>query len=382
MKTCLVLIPFAAFNIFGQTLQSPAQKQIDLAQIEIQKSPARSAGYNRLALAYARRARETSDTAFYTKGEEALERSFKLDPDNLDGRKNQAWIALGKHEFKKALAIATKLNQKAPDDSSIYGILVDANVELGNYAEAEKAVQAMFNLRPPTVPSLTRGSYLRELFGDLEGAIEFMTKAFDMAGYDEREDRAWMLTQVAQLERKRGRHAEAQRLASEALKLFPDYHYALGALARINIELGKFPEAVALEEKRHAAAPHPENLYALAVAQQKAGLLKQAQTSFQEFEKKSLQEMESTDNSNHELIFFYADFGNKPEEALKVAKFEASRRQDVHTLDAYAWALFVNEQYDEASRTMAKALAVGVKDPDILGHARKIADKVTPPSKP
>ena len=61
--------------------------------------------------------------------------------------------------------------------------------------------------------------------------------------------------------------------------------------------------------------------------------------------------------------------------ADEVAKLEASRRQDVHTLDAYAWALFANQQYDEASRTMEKALAVGVKDPDILEHARKIAHK-------
>ena len=139
MKNCLILvglIQLAATAVVGQQLQSPAQKQIELAELEIKNAPARASGYNRLALANARRARETSDTAFYTKGEEALKRSFEVEPDNLEGRKTAAWLALGKHEFAKALAMATTLNGRAPDDITIYGILADANVELGNYGDA------------------------------------------------------------------------------------------------------------------------------------------------------------------------------------------------------------------------------------------------------
>ena len=51
----------------------------------------------------------------------------------------------------------------------VYGLLTDANVELGKYKDAETSAQWMLNLRGANVPSLTRAAYLRELFGDTEG---------------------------------------------------------------------------------------------------------------------------------------------------------------------------------------------------------------------
>jgi len=104
---------------------------------------------------------------------------------------------LGKHEFAAALEEATKLNKKIPDDVMIYGFLTDANIELGNYADAEKSAQWMLNLRGANVPSLTRAAYLRELFGDNEGAVELMEMALRSVSPTEVEDRAWITTQIA-----------------------------------------------------------------------------------------------------------------------------------------------------------------------------------------
>ncbi len=57
----------------------------------------------------------------------------RLAPDNFDALKVQAWLLLGRHEFGKALELATTLNKRTPDDITVYGYLADANAELGNY---------------------------------------------------------------------------------------------------------------------------------------------------------------------------------------------------------------------------------------------------------
>jgi len=56
---------------------------------------------------------------------------------------------------------------------------MDANAELGNYAEAVKAPQWLLDLRPRNVAGLTRAAYLRELHGDLRGSMELMHMAYD-----------------------------------------------------------------------------------------------------------------------------------------------------------------------------------------------------------
>ena len=115
--------------------------------------------------------------------------------------------------------------------------------------------------------------------------------------------------------------------------MFPGYHYALGNLAKVRIQQKRYDEAVALLQQRYQAAPHAENLYDLAEALQLAGRTDEAKKAFAEFEQKSLLETNRADNSNHELIFYYADHANEPVKAIEVAKREIARRRDVFTLD-------------------------------------------------
>jgi tetratricopeptide (TPR) repeat protein len=360
---------------------TPAENAIEKAQAQIAKNPSHAPYYNALAMAYARRARETSDVRYYAKAEETLQRSFALAADNYEGLKTQAWLQLGRHEFAKALETATRLNQKTPDDVMVYGYLVDANVELGNYKAAVAAAQWMLDLRTGNVPGLTRAAYLRELHGNLSGALQIMQMAYDATPTTETEDRAWMLTQMAHLNFVAGDLPKAEMYASGALGLFPDYHYALGMLAQVRIAQQRYDEAVVLQNKRYAAAPHAENLYALAEALELAGHTEEAQKDFAEFERKSLAETNITDNSNHELIAYYADHAHQPGKALDVAKREIERRRDVFTLDCYAWALAANGEYDAANAEIQKALQVGVKDPKILSHASLIAGHMNQPNK-
>ena len=166
----LLITSLVVLSAFAQTAPSPAEVSIRKAQAEIAKQPGHAPYYNALAMAYARRAREISDTAFYDKAEEALKKSMELAPGNYEALKTRAWLMLGRHEFGQALELATKLNKQNPDDLAVYGYLADAHVELGNYKAAVEATQWMLNLRAGNTAGLTRAAYLRELHGDLSGA--------------------------------------------------------------------------------------------------------------------------------------------------------------------------------------------------------------------
>ena len=351
---------------------TPAEMAIKQAVGDIEKQPSYYSHYNVLAMAYARRARETADSGLYAKAEEAVRKSFAIAPDNFDGLKVKTFLQLERHEYARALDAAAKLNKMVPDDVSVYGYLVDANVGLGSYKEAIEAAQWMLNLRPGNVDGLIHASYLRELHGKLAGALELMQMAYEATSPAETENRAWMLAQTSHLELLSGDVVKAETYATAALHAFPDYHFALAALARVRLAQGRYDEAVNLLRQRYQAAPHTENLYQLAEAEELAGQHEDAEASFRKFEALSRAESELPDNSNRELVAFYADRAKDPAKALEVARREIARRHDVFTLDSYAWALAAAGDYAEANKQIQAALAVGVKDPTVLRHADAI----------
>lgn len=356
---------------------SPAQQKLALAQAGIEKNPEYVEFHNELALALTRRARETANPVYYRQAEEALQKSFRLAPDNFNAQKIRVQILLGKHEFTTALELAKELNTRRADDIFVYGLIADAASELGNYKEAETAVQWMLNLRHAGASGFLRVANLRELFGDTDGALEAMYAAYEATNPGEIEERAWTLTQMARLALSTGKIEFAEYHLRRALKLFPDYHYALAELASVRTIQQRHAEALDLWRRESQSVPHPRNLYALAGAFEQAGRVAEAKLAYAEFEEKARGQIESADNVNRELIFYYADRARNPAEALRIARREFSQRQDAHTLDAYAWALYVNGEYGEARQQTERALSIGIRDANFLYHAGSILAKLS-----
>src|SRR5436305_5576722 len=369
VSLCIIL----AQSAHSQTSLSPAEQGMAAARRLIEKNPKNFEAYNALALALSRRARETSDVTFYAQAQDALGKSFEISPENFDGKMSAFMLIHSRHEFPAALEKAKELNKKAPDDVMLYGFLTDANVEIGNYDDAEKAAQWMLDLRPGNLPGTTRAAYLRELFGDIDGAVELMNMAYQSTPPNEAEDRAWILSQIGHLQLTSGKISDSETSLQQALSIFPSYHYPLQNLAKVRIEQKRYEDAVNLLQQRYDAAKHAENLYDLAEALELAGHVDEAKKAFAEFEIKSLAESVRKDNSDRELIFYYADHSRHPAKALEIANQEFAWRHDVFTLDAYAWALHVNGRDAEALKNIETALAVGIRDAKILRHAGEIA---------
>ena len=378
-KVAATLFAFVAAvaSTQGQALSaatdlSPAARRVGEARNEIREKPAQYAGYSLLASALIDRARETSNGNYYAQAEDAVKKSLELAPNNFDTEKIRVSLLLAEHEFPAALDAAKTLNQRVPDDVMVYGLLTDANVELGNYKDAETSAQWMLNLRPGNLPALIRAARLRELFGDAEGSYELMDLAYQSTSPTDSEQRASILVQMGHLRFVSGNLEAAEKLLQQALVISPGDSVALGNLAQIRIAQTHYPEAVALLQRRYQSAPRAGNLYELAEASQLAGREAEAKKSFEEFEAKAMLETNKKDNSNRELIFYYADHARQPAKALNLARQELAWRHDVYTLDAYAWALHVNGQNAEARKQIESALAVGIRDAKLFLHAGEI----------
>ncbi len=371
--SAVVLAAVCAQAAQTAAVRTPAEIGILKAQEQVAKQPDYAPWYAGLAMAYERRSRETADAGYYAKAEEALESSLKLEAGNFEALKVGTQLLLDRHEFAKALESATALHNRVPDDVAVYGYLAEANAELGNYDDAVDAAQWMLNLRPGNIAGLTRAGCLRELHGNLAGAVELMQTAYDSTPFQEIADRAWLLTRIAHLQLMSGNVPQAEMYATSALSLFADYHYALGTLAEVRLAQNRNDEAIALLEQRYAAVPRAENLFALAEALDRAGRKDAAAKAFAEFEQKALRESSIADNANRELIAYYVDYAHQPAKAMQIATQELTRRHDAYTLDAYAWSLAACGGYAQASTEMQKALAFGIKDPKVLRHASDIA---------
>jgi len=178
---------------------TPAEQRIQVAQKRLRAEPKSWQAYNDLAFALCREGRDTGDLTWFDQAAAALRKSFELSPDNYEARKLHVTILLGRGDFKEALRAAVELNHKTPDDIAGWGLLVDANLGLGNNAEAERDAQWILDLRPGSTLGFVKAAAVREPFGDPEGAIEFLDEARRRTSPNDLDEQAWLLKQKARL---------------------------------------------------------------------------------------------------------------------------------------------------------------------------------------
>jgi tetratricopeptide (TPR) repeat protein len=351
--------------------RTQSQRAVEDAQARLLRAPDDPRLMTQLASAYLQRARETGDPTYYPKADGLLATAYAHLPADADVAIAEGSLALSRHDFAAALEWGRRAVALGPARSAAYGVLVDAQVELGRYEEAIATAQRMIDLRPD-LSSYTRISYLRELHGDLAGAIDAMRLAIQ-AGPMVGEATAWCDVQLGNLYFAQGDLDEAERAYVRSLRRVDAYAHGNAALARVRAARGDLVGAATLYERATARLPLPDYVGALGDVYARQGKADAAERDYALLEAERRLLIANGVRVDADLALFDADHGRDVARAVRVARAEFEIRPSVHVADILAWAELQNGNVAGALRHSADALRLGSRDPLLLYHAGVIA---------
>ena len=206
------------------------EKVAELTQ-KIAKDPTDTKPKLQLATIFMSEARVTGDSYYHQASIEVLDQVLKTDPNNFEANTYKASVAMSLHQFGEAKKLAEKAMKTNPNNAYIYGVLVDINVEQGDYAAAIAMSDKMQALKP-SLEAYSRASYLREINGDYKGAIDAMELAVK-AGLAGSESAEWSRVTLGDLYVATGRLAEAETTYQNTLAVRPNFPNAIMGLAKV-----------------------------------------------------------------------------------------------------------------------------------------------------
>jgi tetratricopeptide (TPR) repeat protein len=347
----------------------------------LKKNPSDTKSSLALVAIFIQEARVTGNYVYYDKAAmKYVNDVLKADSTNFDALTFKALIYLSQHHFADGLAIAKKAREINPYNAFIYGMVVDGNVEMGNYDSAVANSDKMVSIRPD-LRSYSRISYLREIYGDYPGAIEAMKMAL-AAGAPGDEGTEWTRIQLGHLYENTGDLMSAKMHYTIALNERPGYAYALAGLARIAIASKDYATAISYYQKADAAVTDytvkEELVEAYKLAGQKAAADAIANAVIENMTKDA-QQGQNDENIGHyadrELAYAYLKTNNY-DKALEHALLEYNRRpENIDVNETVAWVYYCKGEYAKALPFIKVALKTNSKNPTLLYRAGLIFEK-------
>lgn len=331
-----------------------------------------------LAALYIQEARVTGNHFYYDAAAmKYINNVLTIDTANFNALVFKSLIYLSQHHFAEGLETANKAKKVNPYNAYVYGLMVDANVEMGYYDSAVANSDRMVAIRPD-LTSYSRISYIREIFGDYKGAIEAMRMAV-IAGGPGDENTEWTRIQLAQLYEKTGDYNKADTLYQSSLNLRPNYPYALAGLGRVALAAKDYNKSIAYFQKADSLVTDNSikeelvDVYRLAGQNKKADEL--AKECIEELSKdaKAGDADESIGHyGDRELAYAYLKI-NDADKALEHAMLEYNRRPDnIDVNETVAWVLYKKGDYAKALPYVKAALKTNSKNPVLLSRAALI----------
>lgn len=341
------------------------------AAAALASDPQNPAAATRLAVAYLAEARRTADPTLYAKADELILRSRSAAPEELPTLVAAGLLALARHDFPGALALAEEAKRIAPLAVDPLGIEVDALVELGRYDDAAGAADEMVRRRPD-VASLSRVSYVLELRGEREAALEAMQQAVAAASAGSA-DRAYVLSLLGDLEMGRGRLDAAEDAYRRSLREQRGQAQAELGLARVLAERGDLPAAADALSRLTERIPLPD-----AVALFGDVLATQGDAAGAERQYALVRAIEALNSSaggvqvDLELARFEVSqvgrAGGDADRAVGLARRARDARPTVYADDILAWSLRRAGRPSEALAFATAAVRTDIGDSTLWWH--------------
>jgi tetratricopeptide (TPR) repeat protein len=342
------------------------EEQLAALEERAERTPDDPAVWQQLALVATTYGIESGDLSGFQRASAAVARAEALDPDAFETHLAHASLALTLHRFTEAAEHAQAAVDRNPYSADALAMLVDAQVELGHYDDAASSLQQMLDL-DPGLPALTRTSYLRELHGDLPGALQAMQLA-QTASAPSGYRTAVVATLAGGLHLRLGQLPAATAAYERAEAAAPGFEPALLGSVHLQAASGDLDGAIRrladIDDPGVAAATLLGNLLRL------QGREAEARSADQLVRASFADEEQVGHVTDLDLAAFEVDRTDLPQRAIDLARIAHRIRPDnVSANDTLGWALTRAGRAAEAIPFVDAALRLGSADPASRVHA-------------
>ena len=349
-----------------------SEEQVKKLRADIQAHPEKAAEYVHLADVYVQESRVTANHHFYVPVAAALiHEALRREPNNFEALVSGASLEMTLHQFQTAHDMVLRAIDENPYNATSFGVLCDANVELGSYPAAVAACDSMM-ARRPDLRSYARASYLRQLHGNRSDAIDAMMFAVN-AGASGSEAHAWAAYQLGNLFFEAGKLDTAAFIYKSILEERPGYAYARSGLAMIHLARQDYSDAVG--ELVTAMQQLPEHVFLEQLSDVYLAMGDTANARTIETRVFSAFDQHEKDgwNVDREYAQYAADHGTRLTEATERAKREFARRpNNVDAAETYAWVLYKTGHAQDAIAVLDRIATTGIVATTTHYHAGAI----------
>ncbi|WP_330320159.1 tetratricopeptide repeat protein [Streptomyces clavifer] len=334
----------------------------------VETHPSDAPSWAVLGTAYVEWGLRSADATYYTRAEQALQRSLAAQPGERGNA--EAWVGLGalanaRHDYLAAKKWGETVRTREPKNWTAYPVLIDAYNGLGEYEAAGRATEKFGSLRKG-VPALARTSEMYHNQGWREDALATAQEAADRATGPA--EKAAALHRLGDLARERGEPEEAVAQYGAALRTDRSHLASLAGRARALVALDRTDEALADYRTVTAKLPRPEYVLELGELYESLDLDGDARTQYKRLRELLAEARRAGVDESLTEARYEADHGD-PEAAVELMRTEWSGlRRSSDVSDALGWALHRAGRSEEGLQYAERAVETGVRDASYAYH--------------